>query len=196
MTRKTAWLVAIGFLACSAALVGIAATFYATWPDNVAGVFLNERRNREANIRALEWRIDRETDPTERTFYRAWLAEETGNLEEAIRGFRSLRDAALPDTELHLRSALRLGLAYGRNRQAEEELATYQRLMARHPGASRLSQATYHLRRGERDQARRLLDDALVRDDRDGSLGPQRGFALFLRAQLGAATENAPSHSP
>ena len=196
MTRKTEWLVRVACAACGAGLVGLAVTIYATWPNNWAGVFLNERRNREASIRALEWRISREAQPAEHAFYQAWLAEEKGDLEGAIRGFRSLRDAAPPGSELHLRSALRLGLAYGRNRQAEEELATYQGLMAQHPGASRLSQATYHLRRGERDEARRLLDDALSRDTRDGSLGSHRQFALSLRAGLGAGPPEPPAQSP
>ena len=94
-----------------------------------------------------------------------------GDLPEAILGFQSLRDDARSGAALHLKSALRLGLAYGGNRQPDQELATYQSLMERHPGPSRLSQATYHLRRGEREQARRLLDDALARDESDGSPG-------------------------
>jgi tetratricopeptide (TPR) repeat protein len=182
-------------LALGVALTGIAATIHATWPNNFAGVFVNERRNREANIRALEWRITKETDPAGRAFYQAWLAEEKGDLKDAIQGFRSLRDAAPPGTGLHLTSSLRLGLAYGRNGQPDEELAVYQGLMGRYPGPSRLSQATYHLRRGERDQARRLLDDALARDERDGSLGSERKFVLGLRAGLGPAPHDGPSGS-
>jgi hypothetical protein len=183
-------------LALGVGLTAIAATIHSTWPNNFAGVFLNERRNREASIRALEWRITQETDPAGRAFYQAWLAEEKGDFEGAIRGFRSLRDAAPPGTRLHLTTSLRLGLAYGRNGQPDEELAVYQGLMGPHPGPSRLSQATYHLRRGERDQARRLLDDALARDERDGSLGADRKFVLGLRAGLGAAPNDRSSGSP
>jgi tetratricopeptide (TPR) repeat protein len=177
-------------------LIGIAATIHSTWPNNFAGVFLNERRNREANIRALEWRITQETESAGQAFYQAWLAEEKGDLEAAIRGFRSLRDAAPPGTRLYLTSSLRLGLAYGRNGQPDEELAIYQGLMGPYPGPSRLSQATYHLRRGERDQARRLLDDALARDERDGSLGSDRKFVLGLRAGLGPAPNDRSSSFP
>lgn len=196
MTTKTRRRVAIVCLALGVGLVGIAATIHSTWPDNFAGVFLNERRNREANIRALEGRIAQETEPAGQAFYQAWLAEEKGDLDGAIRGFRSLRDAASPGTRLHLTSSLRLGLAYGRNGQPDEELAVYQGLIGRYPGSSRLSQATYHLRRGERDQARRLLDDALARDERDGSLGSDREFALSLRAGLGPAPKDKSSMSP
>jgi tetratricopeptide (TPR) repeat protein len=173
-----------------------AVTLYVTWPDNSLGVYLHERRNREANIRALESRIARESDPHSLSFYRAWLAEEQGDLGEAIQGFRSLRDAASPGSPLHLRSSLRLGLAYGLKGQSDEELTVYQGLMERYPGPSRLSQATYHLRRGDRDQARRLLDEALARDERDGSLGQDRQMALSLRAGLGPARRDAPSRAP
>jgi len=193
-TTKRRWMILCFTL--GVALTGIAATIHVTWPNNFAGVFVNERRNRAANIRALEWRITQETDPSGRAFYEAWLAEEKGDLEEAIRGFRSLRDAAPPGTGLHLTSSLRLGLAYGRNGQPDEELAAYQGLMKLYPGRSRVSQATYHLRRGERDQARRLLDDALARDERDGSLGSDRKFALGLRAGLGPAPNGGSSGSP
>ena len=196
VTAKTKRRLLIMCLALGVGLIGIAATIHSTWPNNFAGVFLNERRNREANIRALEWRITQETEPTGQAFYQAWLAEEKGDLDNAIRGFRSLRDAAPPGTGLHLTSSLRLGLAYGRNRQPDEELAVYQELMERYPGPSRLSQATYHLRRGERDQARRLLDDALARDERDGSLGSDRQFVLSLRAGLGPEPKDKSSNSP
>ena len=187
MTAKTKRLLRVTGLSSGVGLMAIAAAIYATFPDNAVGVYLHERRNRETNIRALEWRIAQEADPTDRTFYLAWLAEEKGDLNGAIRGFGSLRDGATPGTAFHLKSSLRLGLAYGRNRQPDLELAIYQGLMERYPGPSRLSQATYHLRRGEKEQARRLLDDALARDERDGSLGSERPFALSLRAGLGAS---------
>lgn len=193
MTAKSKQRLMIACLALGVALTGIAATIHATWPNNFAGVLINERRNRAANIRALEWRITQETDPAGRAFYEAWLAEEKGDLARAIRGFRSLRDAAPPGTGLYLTCSLRLGLAYGRNGQPEEELAVYQGLMGSYPGPSRVSQVTYHLRRGERDRARRLLDDAVARDERDGSLGSDREFVRALRAGLGPApTGEAP----
>jgi tetratricopeptide (TPR) repeat protein len=159
-------------------------------------VYLHERRNRDANIRALEWRIAQEAEPHSQAFYRAWLAEERGDLDGAIRGFRSLQEGVSPDSPLHLKSSLRLGLAYGLNGQPDQELAAYQSLMERYPGASRLSQATYHLRRGDRDQARRLLDEALARDERDGSLGSDRDIARTLRSRLGAASDRNSSNSP
>ena len=169
---------------------------YATWPDNAVGVYLHERRNREANLRALEWRMAQETEPTSHAFYQAWLAEEKGDLEGAIRGFQSLRDGTPGGSALYLKSSLRLGLAYGRNGQSDQELAVYEGLMERYPGQSRLSQATYHLRKGDRLRARRLLDDALAQDARDGSLGPDRQFAEYLRAGLGPAQGERPSSSP
>ena len=196
MTAKSRRLLGLAGLCMAVGMVGVAVMFAVTWPHNAVGVYLHERQNRAANIRALEWRIARETDALERAFYQAWLAEEKGDPEEAIRGFQSLRDDARSGTALHLKSALRLGLAYGGNRQPDQELATYQSLMKRHPGPSRLSQATYHLRRGEREQARRLLDDALARDEADGSLGADRSFAQHLRSGLGPRAGGVPAASP
>lgn len=187
MTATTKRRLLIVCLALGVGLTGIAAAVHVTWPNNFAGVFVNERRNRAVNVRVLEWRITQEADPGRRAFFEAWLAEENGDLETAIRGFRSLRDGAPPGTGLYLTCSLRLGLAYGKNGQPDEELAVYQGLIGLYPGPSRLSQATYHIRRGERDQARRLLDDALTRDGRDGSLGSAREFALALRGGLGPA---------
>lgn len=183
-------LLGVTALAFGVGLVVIAAALYATWPDNVVGVYLHERRNREANVRALEHRIAQEADPGHGAFYQAWLAEETGDFEGAIQGFRSARDGAQPGTRLHLTGSLRLGLAYGLNNQPDRELAVYRALMERYPGPSRLSQAMYHLRHGDRDQARRLLDEALARDGQDGSLGSDRALALSIRAGLGP-TEKA-----
>ncbi len=164
---------------------GVAATAYLTWPNNVLGLYLHERRNRAANIHALEWRVSHETDPAYKTFYQAWLAEEKGDLSQAIRSFQSLRDAAIPGTEIHLRSSLRLGLAYGLNDEPERELALYLAMMDRYPGPSRLSQAFFYMRHGKRELARKTLDDALARDKEDGSLGSHRAFAQSLRAGLG-----------
>ena len=176
---------AIAALSLGLALSGVAVTVYLTWPNNALGLYLHERKNREANIRALESRVSVETDPTSRAFYQAWLAEEKGDLDQAIQGFQLLRDEARPGTEFYLRTSLRLGLAYGLNHEPERELATYQALMDRHPGPSRLSQATFFMRQGDKDRARKTLDDALAQDDRDGSLGAHRPFAQSLRAGLG-----------
>ena len=189
-THSKRWLGLIG-LALGISMAGLGGLVSLTWPNNLVGVYLTEQRNRAANIRALEWRLTREMSGPDRQFFQAWLDEEKGNLKEAILGFRSLRDGATPGSPMHLKSALRLGLAYGMNREPDRELATYQELMGRHPGPSRLSQATYHLRRGERDQARRLLDDALARDAQDGSLGSYRPFAQGLRNSLGPSQSHA-----
>ena len=196
MTARARRRLVAACVAAGAGVIAVAVTIVFTWPDNFAGVFFHDRRNREANIRALEWRIGRETGPAGRAFFQAWLAEESGDLDGAIRGFRSVRDAAPPGSALYLTSSLRLGLAYGSNGQPDEELAVYQGLMGSHPGPSRLSQATYHLRRGEADRARRLLDDALARDERDGSLGSDRDFARALRAGLGPGPQDRPASSP
>lgn len=184
MTGESKKLLGIAVLSLVVGLGGVAATVYLTWPNNVLGVYLHERENRQANIRALEWRVSMETEPASRAFFQAWLAEEKGDLAQAIRGFQSLRDAARPGTPFHLRTSLRLGLAYGLNHEPERELATYKALDDQYPGSSRLSQATFHLRRGEKEQARRALDEALDRDERDGSLGADRAFAQSLRAGL------------
>ena len=184
MTGKSKKLLGIAGLALVVGLGGVAATAYLTWPNNALGVYLHERENRQANIRGLEWRVSVETESTSRAFYQARLAEEKGDLGEAIRGFQSLRDGARPGTPFYLRTSLRLGLAYGLNHEPERELATYQALNDQYPGSSRLSQATFHLRRGEKEQARRMLDEALDRDERDGSLGADRAFAQSLRAGL------------
>ena len=184
MTGKPKKLLGIAALSLVVGLGGVAATVYLTWPNNALGVFLIERENRQANIRALEWRVSTETEPASRAFFQAWLAEEKGDLAQAIREFQSLRDAARPGTPFYLRTSLRLGLAYGLNHEPERELANYLALNDQYPGPSRLSQATFHLRRGEKEQARRALDEALDRDEQDGSLGADRPFAQSLRAGL------------
>ena len=184
MTGKPKKLLGIAALSLVVGLGGVAATVSLTWPNNVLGVYLLERENRQANIRALEWRVSTETEPASRAFFQAWLAEEKGDLAQAIRGFQSLRDAARPGTPFYLRTSLRLGLAYGLNHEPERELANYLALNDQYPGPSRLSQATFHLRRGEKEQARRALDEALDRDEQDGSLGADRPFAQSLRAGL------------
>jgi len=179
-------------LASGLSVAAAAVVTYVTWPANAVANYFHDRRNQRANVRALEWRINAETDSLERRFYQAWLAEEKGDLRRAIQGFKSLRDDARPGTPLHLKSSLRLGLAYGLNRQPDRELHTYQALMDRYPGSSRLSQATFYMRQGDRNQARRVLDEALAQDEKDGSLGSQRGFAQYLRAGLGPTQGKAP----
>jgi predicted Zn-dependent protease len=175
----------IAIVSLGLGVAGVAATAYLTWPNNALGLYLHERKNRAANIRALEWRVSHETDPTYKSFYQAWLAEEKGDLNDAIRSFQLLRDAATPGTEIHLRTSLRLGLAYGLNDEPERELAIYQAMMDRYPGPSRLSQALYYMRHGKKGQARKTLDDALAQDKEDGSLGSHRPFAQSLRTGLG-----------
>ena len=181
MTAKIRRMLQVLALSSGVGLVAVVVTTYATWPANTLGNYIHDRRNREANVRALTSRIEREADPLLRRFYQAMLAEEKGDLDGAIQGFRVLRDEARPGTLLHLRSALFLGQAYGQNRQPADELATYQALMEWYPGASRLSQATFYLRRGERARAQAVLDEALARDAEDGSLGRDRAFARYLR---------------
>ena len=186
MTAQSKRFLGIAILFVGLSIGGVAVTVYLTWPDNALGLYLHERTNREANIHALEWRVGVETEATTRAFYQAWLAEERGDLGEAVRGFQALRDGARPGTLLHLVASMRLGLAYGLNREPERELATYQALLAQYPGPSRLSQATFYLRHDEKDRARETLDAALAQDVRDGSLGTDRSFAQSLRSGLGA----------
>jgi len=196
MTERTRRrLVVFVLLSSGLSVAAAAVTTYATWPANAVANYFHDRRNQQANVRALEWRVGAETDPLERRFYQAWLAEEKGNLAGAIQGFQSLREKTRPGTPLHLHSSLRLGLAYGLNRDLEQELATYQGLMDQYPGASRLSQATFYLRRGEAERARVLLDEALGQDEKDGSLGTSRRLAQDLRNGLGPMRGNGPAIS-
>jgi tetratricopeptide (TPR) repeat protein len=184
VASKARRLLQITLLASGLGLVGVAVMTYLTWPANTLGNYVRDRRNREANVRALTLRIEREADPLERRFYQAWLAEEKQDLQAAIRGFQAVRADSPPGTNLHLRSSLRLGLAYGQNHQPDQELAAYRALMDLYPGPSRLSQATFYLRQGNTDQARVMLDEALGQDARDGSLGSDRQFARYLRAMV------------
>ncbi len=196
MTAKTRRMLEVLALSSGLGLIAVAVMTYLTWPANTLGNYVRDRQNREANVQALKLRTDSEADPLVRRFYQAMLAEEKGDLDGAIRGFQTLRDETPPGTWLHLRTSLRLGLAYGQNRQPEQELATYRALMDQHPGASRLSQATFHLRQGERDRARVLLDQALAQDERDGSLGSDRQFAQFLRTLVEPKNREGTSGSP
>ncbi len=195
MTAKTRRMLGVLGLSASLGLVGVAIVAYATWPANTLGNYLRNRQAHQQIILALERRTSAERDSLTREFYQAWLAEEKGNLAGAIQGFQSLREKARPGTPLHLHSSLRLGLAYGLNRDLEQELATYQGLMDQYPGASRLSQATFYLRRGEAERARVLLDEALGQDEKDGSLGTSRRLAQDLRNGLGPVRGNGPAIS-
>jgi hypothetical protein len=168
---------------------------YLTWPANTLGNYVRDRRNREGNIRALTLRIESEMDPLEGRFYQAWSAEAKQDLQGALRGFQTVRAETRPGTDPHLRSSLRLGLAYGQNHQPDQEPATHRALMDQYPGPSRLSQATFYLRRGERDHARVMLDQALAQDARDGSLGPDRHLAQYLRAIVESGDRKAVSGS-
>jgi tetratricopeptide (TPR) repeat protein len=187
VTPKIRRSLAVLVFASCIGLVGVAAATYATWPANTLGAYLHHRRAQQEIIRGLERLIAAQPDLLSREFYQAWLAEEKGDFAEAIRGFESVQARAQPGTLLHLHSSLRLGLAYGLNHDPDAELATYRALMARYPGASLLSQTTFHLRQGHRDQARVLINQALSQDARDGSLGGDRQLALRLWRGLNPA---------
>lgn len=193
MTAKARRLLSVLGISSCIGLVAVAIVTYATWPANTLGNYLRNRQARQQIVHALERRISAERDSLTREFYQAWLAEEKGDLAGAIQGFQSLRERARPGTPLHLHSSLRLGLAYGLNHDLKQELATYQGLMAQYPGASRLSQATFHLRRGEAERARVLLDEALAQDEKDSSLGTSRRLAQDLRNGLGPVRGNGPA---
>ena len=195
MTSRPRRLLQLTLLALGLSLVGVVVITYLTWPANLFGDYVRIRQNREANIRTLTKGIEREADPFERRFYQAMLAEEKGELEKAIRGLQSLRDDAEPGSKFHLKVTLRLGQVYGLNRQPEEELATYQALMNQYPGPSRLSQAAFYLRQGDRSRARALLDEALVQDEKDGSLGSDRRFAQQLQSMAGSKEREGVSPS-
>jgi hypothetical protein len=193
VTAKAKRLAAVLLLSAGVGVVGVGVATYLTWPENSFGVFLHRRQLHRQNVRALEHRIAVESDTATRTFYQAWLEEENGDLAAAIQGFQAARDGARPGTQLHLNSSLRLGRAYGMDGESDRELAIYQGMMARYPGPSRVAQALFCLRRGERGAARLLLDQALERDARDGSLGPSRTLARSLRQGMANRPEEAPA---
>jgi len=195
VTAKSRRWLEILLLASGLGLVGVAVMTYLTWPANTLGNYLRHRRNRETHIRARTMRIRSEIDPPEGRFYQAWSAEEKGDHDGAIRRFQSLCAETQPETNHHLRSSLRLGLAYGQNHQPDQELATCQGLMDQYPGPSRLSQATFYPRRGDRDHARVVLDEALAQDERVGSLGSDRQFGRHLRAIVESRDREAASGS-
>lgn len=193
MTAKTRLFLHMGLGSALAGVVGVILAVYLTWPQNSLGAYLQLRDDQAKIIRALEGRIAGESDPLVRTFYQAWLAEERGDLAGAIAGFREVQSRADRDGSLSVRATLRLGQSYGRNGEPERELATYQSLMERHPGASRLGQIFYHLRRDEQAEALALLEVALAQDARDGSLGRYRQAAHQIRDGLRASAPRAPA---
>ena len=67
--------------------------------------------------------------------------------------------------------------------------------MNQYPGPSRLSQAAFYLRQGDRSRARALLDEALVQDEKDGSLGSDRRFAQRLQSMAGSKEREGVSPS-
>ena len=179
-------------------LAGVGAALVLTWPNNALGDYVHLRRNRAATARSLERMATTGSDPLLRTFYAAWLAEEQGDVQVAISRFRAVSDGAPRGSRLRRDGLLRLGRAYGQDGRPDAELAVYQELMAEDPGASRLSQALFRLRRGQRASARVLLDAALAQDARDGSLGPDREMAKALRRGLGGeppATSRGEGHA-
>lgn len=171
-------------LSAAVGLAGTAVAVGLTWPENSLGAYLHARRSQAEVIRLLGRRISAEPDPLVRAFYQAWQDEEQGDVPGAIRGFDRVARGADPDSSLALHATLRLGQSYGHNRQPEQELAVYRGLMERHPGASRLSQAFFHLRRKEHRAALDLLEEALAQDARDGSLGGYRELAESIRRRL------------
>jgi tetratricopeptide (TPR) repeat protein len=184
VTPKVRRLLGMVVLSSCIGLVGLAAATYLTWPANTLGAYLHHRRAQQDIIRGLERMVAGQPDHLYREFYQAWLAEEKGDFAEAIQGFESLQVQAQPGSTLYLHTSLRLGLVHGENHEPEKELATYRALMTRYPGPSLLSQTMFHLRQGQRDTARSLLDQALAQDARDGSLGGDRELALILRKGL------------
>jgi tetratricopeptide (TPR) repeat protein len=173
-------------------LAGVALAVYLTWPVNSLGANLKIRSNQAEILRALEERVAREPDPLLRRFFEAWHAEEQGDLAGAIRGFRGIREATDEAGMLYVHASLRLGQSYGRNGEPDRELAIYQGLMSRHPGASRLSQAFFHLRRGERAEALALLETAVAQDAADGSLGHYAATARTIRNDLRVPNDRRP----
>jgi tetratricopeptide (TPR) repeat protein len=173
-------------------LAGVVLAVYLTWPVNSLGANLKIRSNQARILRALEERIAREPDPLLRRFFEAWHAEEQGDLTGAIGGFRGVREATDEAGTLYVHASLRLGQSYGRNGEPDRELAVYQGLISRHPGASRLSQALFHLRRGERAEALALLETAVAQDAADGSLGHYAETARTMRDDLRIPNDRRP----
>jgi hypothetical protein len=170
----------------ASAVIGLA--IWLSWPDNAVADYVSIWQGQRDRVRGLRSRVAAETDPEARAFFAAWLAQEEGDFAAAIRGFESIRSRSRPGTTAYLVSTIRLGQAYGRNNDAARELAAYQSLLPDHPAASRMSQATFHLRRREVETARALLLEALAQDASDGSLG---GYRDMAQAMLNSTTPSA-----
>ncbi len=184
MNAKTRLFLRMGLGSALAGMVGVLLALILTWPQNSLGMYLRLRDDQAKIVRALELRAARESNPLERAFYRAWLAEEEGDVAGAIAGFREVQASADREGSLYVRATLRLGQSHGRNGDPERELAVYRSLLDRHPGASRLGQILFHLRRDERAEALALLEVALAQDTQDGSLGQYRQAAREIRDRL------------
>jgi hypothetical protein len=141
-------------------------------------------RNWRDRLAGLERRVATEKDPVLRAYYQAWLTAERGHTRQAMAEYRAVRATATPGSRLQVQAALRLGRLHGEVGEYAEELAIYEGLMAQHPAASLIAQGMYYTRRGDRDRARALLDEALARDAVDGSLGEDRALARSLRNNL------------
>lgn len=191
MTAKSRLFLRMGLGSALAGVATVSLAVFLTWPQNSLGAYLQLRDDRAKVIRALEGRVAGESDLVVRAFFQAWLAEERGDLAGAIAGFREVQGRAEQDGSLYVRATIRLGQSYGRNGEPERELATYQGLMERHPGAGRLSQIFYRLRRDERTEALTLLEAALAQDAQDGSLGQYRHIARQIRDGLRASVPGA-----
>ncbi len=195
MTVRPRRLLHLTLLATGLSFVAVAAAAYLTWPTNILGDYVRIWQAHQANIQSITRGMERLSDPRERRFYQAMLAEEKGDLVEAIRILRPLAEESEQGSPFRLKVTLRLGQAYGLKGDLEEELATYQALMRNYPGPSRISQAAFHLRRGDRQRAKILLDEALEQDTKDGSLGSDRRFAEHLRAVAGSGNRESKSPS-
>lgn len=173
---------AIGLLLLAAggmsAVVGLAV--WLSWPENAVADYVHIWRAQRTLVDGLRRRVAAEANPEVKAFYAAWLAEEQGDIAAAVRGFESVRSRSRPGSQGYLASTIRLGQAYGRGGDPGRELAVYQSLLPDHPAASRMSQATFHLRRREVEAARRVLAEALEQDARDGSLGGYRPMAQAM----------------
>jgi hypothetical protein len=162
----------------TSAVVGLAV--WLSWPENSVADYVHIWRAQRERVDGLRRRVAAEADPEVKAFYAAWLAEEQGDIAAAVRGFESVRSRSRPGSQGYLASTIRLGQAYGRSGDPARELAVYRSLLSDHPAASRMSQATFHLRRREFEAARRVLVEALEQDTRDGSLGGYRPMAQAL----------------
>jgi hypothetical protein len=184
--RRPRWLRVVG-LALGLSVAGAAAAGVLTWPDNPLADYWRIWRNWRGRLAGLERRVATEKDPVVQAYYQAWLTAERGHTRQAMAEYRAVREAAPPGSRLGVQAALRLGRLHGDVGEYAAELAIYESLMPAHPAESLLSQGMFYIRRGDRERARALLDEALARDARDGSLGEDRRLARGLRHGLGPA---------